>query len=83
MKLLIAGGGTGGHLFPGLAVAQMWKENGNEVVFVGTPRGLEKDLVPRFGHKLELMTVSPIKGNKIMARLRAFKNLPSSFFQRF
>lgn len=81
MKLLIAGGGTGGHLFPGLAVAEMWKAEGNEVVFVGTPRGLEKDLVPRFGHKLELMTVSPIKGNKIVARLRAFKNLPSSFFQ--
>ena len=51
MKLLIAGGGTGGHVFPALAIAQEWLSRGTEreVVLVGTQRGIEMKLVPQAG----------------------------------
>jgi UDP-N-acetylglucosamine--N-acetylmuramyl-(pentapeptide) pyrophosphoryl-undecaprenol N-acetylglucosamine transferase len=49
--ILIAAGGTGGHLFPGIAVADelVRRDPGTRVVFVGTPRGLETRIVPRAG----------------------------------
>jgi len=61
--ILIAAGGTGGHVFPGLAVAEALGERPDvEVVFAGTPRGLEKKIVPECGYALELLDVEPIKG---------------------
>lgn len=64
MKLLIAGGGTGGHVFPALAVAQEWLSRGNEreVVLVGTERGIEMKLVPQAGLPLETLRVAGLKG---------------------
>jgi len=55
MKVLIAAGGTGGHINPGIAIGKMLKEKGNEVKFVGTNIGMEKDLVPKAGFELELI----------------------------
>ena len=60
--LLIAGGGTGGHVFPALAVAREWLRRGSEgpergVVFVGTERGMEARLVPQAGLPLETIRV--------------------------
>ncbi len=49
MKILIAAGGTGGHINPGIAIANMLKDRGDEVKFIGTEKGLEKDLVPKAG----------------------------------
>jgi UDP-N-acetylglucosamine--N-acetylmuramyl-(pentapeptide) pyrophosphoryl-undecaprenol N-acetylglucosamine transferase len=62
--LLLAGGGSGGHVFPLLAVAAALKELAPELnlVFVGTERGLEKELVPARGYRLELVSVLPIRG---------------------
>ena len=56
-SVIIAGGGTGGHIYPGIAIAQEFKRrNANcEIVFVGTARGLENKIVPREGFKLELI----------------------------
>ncbi|MBI3405223.1 MAG: undecaprenyldiphospho-muramoylpentapeptide beta-N-acetylglucosaminyltransferase [Acidobacteria bacterium] len=64
MKLLIAGGGTGGHVFPAIAVAQEWlrRESGREVLLVGTERGLEMKLVPQAGLPLETIRSAGLKG---------------------
>lgn len=63
-KLLIAGGGTGGHVFPALAVAREWmsREGKREVVFVGTQRGIEARLVPEAGFPLEPIRSAGLKG---------------------
>jgi UDP-N-acetylglucosamine--N-acetylmuramyl-(pentapeptide) pyrophosphoryl-undecaprenol N-acetylglucosamine transferase len=62
-RILIAGGGTGGHVFPGLAVAGALKKLADvDVVFAGSPRGLEKIVVPKHGFALELLEVEPMKG---------------------
>ena len=64
LKLLIAGGGTGGHVFPALAVAREWTMRGaeREVVFVGTQRGIETRLVPQAGFRLETIRSAGLKG---------------------
>ena len=64
MKLLIAGGGTGGHVFPAIAIAREWLLRGKEreVVLVGTERGLEMKLVPQAGLPLETLRVAGLKG---------------------
>ncbi len=61
--ILIAGGGTGGHVFPGLAVAHALGDLADvEIVFAGSPRGLETKIVPQHGYALELLEVEPMKG---------------------
>src|SRR6516225_2586838 len=64
MKLLIAGGGTGGHVFPAIAIAREWLSRGaeREVVLVGTQRGIEVKLVPQAGLPLETIRVAGLKG---------------------
>jgi UDP-N-acetylglucosamine--N-acetylmuramyl-(pentapeptide) pyrophosphoryl-undecaprenol N-acetylglucosamine transferase len=64
VKLLIAGGGTGGHVFPAIAIAREWMSRGKErqVVLVGTQRGLEMKLVPQAGLPLETLRVAGLKG---------------------
>jgi UDP-N-acetylglucosamine--N-acetylmuramyl-(pentapeptide) pyrophosphoryl-undecaprenol N-acetylglucosamine transferase len=71
---LIAAGGTGGHLFPGIAVADELKARDPHVrvVFAGTPKGLESRLVPRAGYELVLLPILPLNG---VGALRALKGL--------
>ncbi|NMB24324.1 MAG: undecaprenyldiphospho-muramoylpentapeptide beta-N-acetylglucosaminyltransferase [Firmicutes bacterium] len=59
MRVLIAAGGTGGHIYPGLTIANEIKRRfpKGEIVFVGTEYGLEKDIIPRAGYQLELIAV--------------------------
>jgi len=62
-SILIATGGTGGHIFPGLAVADALRAMADvDVIFAGTPRGLEKDVVPERGYSIELLDVARMKG---------------------
>jgi UDP-N-acetylglucosamine--N-acetylmuramyl-(pentapeptide) pyrophosphoryl-undecaprenol N-acetylglucosamine transferase len=62
-RILIAGGGTGGHVFPAIAVAEAMQRAADvEVVFCGTDRGIEARVVPARGWKLEKLDVEPIKG---------------------
>ncbi len=74
MKLLIAGGGTGGHVFPALAVAREWlgRDARREALFVGTNRGMEMRLVPEAGLPLETIRSAGLKG---MGPLRLARNL--------
>jgi UDP-N-acetylglucosamine--N-acetylmuramyl-(pentapeptide) pyrophosphoryl-undecaprenol N-acetylglucosamine transferase len=76
MKALIAGGGTGGHLFPGIAVAEELKARGHEVHFVGTTRGIEARVCPAEGWPLHLIRVSGLKGGGLFGILRGLLNLP-------
>lgn len=72
-KIVLAAGGTGGHLYPALAVAEELKRRrpGASIVFVGGHRGLEHDLVPRAGFPLIELTLSGLKGASAIGRLRA------------
>jgi UDP-N-acetylglucosamine--N-acetylmuramyl-(pentapeptide) pyrophosphoryl-undecaprenol N-acetylglucosamine transferase len=72
MKLIIAGGGTGGHLFPGMAVAEEFlaREPANEVLFVGTERGIEARAVPAAGYRLELINAAGIRGKGPFSQLK-------------
>jgi len=81
--MLIAGGGTGGHLFPGLALAEEVKTRHprNDVLFVGTPRGLETRIVPRNGFPLELVDVGPLKRQGALGTLRGLGRVPRALWQ--
>lgn len=72
MRLLIAGGGTGGHLFPGIAVAEEFlaRDRENEVLFVGTERGIEARVLPRLGYRLELISAAGIRGKSGVSQLK-------------
>jgi UDP-N-acetylglucosamine--N-acetylmuramyl-(pentapeptide) pyrophosphoryl-undecaprenol N-acetylglucosamine transferase len=76
--VLIAAGGTGGHLFPGIAVADelVRRDEDTRVVFAGTPRGLESRLVPRAGYALELLPILPLNGVGLARTLLGLVVLP-------
>src|SRR5438552_12439762 len=76
--ILIAAGGTGGHLFPGIAVADELKRRdaATRIVFVGTPRGLEGRLVPSAGYELELLPILPLKSVGLARMARGLVALP-------
>jgi UDP-N-acetylglucosamine--N-acetylmuramyl-(pentapeptide) pyrophosphoryl-undecaprenol N-acetylglucosamine transferase len=79
LRVLIAGGGTGGHIIPALAVArELAARHAAEVLFVGTARGMETRLVPQAGFNLRLIDVGPLKNVSLMTRLRTLLSLPSS-----
>ncbi|MDP2345386.1 MAG: undecaprenyldiphospho-muramoylpentapeptide beta-N-acetylglucosaminyltransferase [Deltaproteobacteria bacterium] len=82
MKLVVAGGGTGGHLFPGIAVAEALLEIDPtaEVLFVGTMRGIETRAVPKAGFKLALVDVAGLKGTTLLHGAKTMAKLPASLF---
>ena len=82
MRVLIAAGGTGGHIYPGIAVAQEIKrrDSNSQVRFVGTARGLEGRLVPQAGFDLTLIDSSGLKNVSLVARARGLATLPKSFY---
>lgn len=72
MRLLIAGGGTGGHLFPGIAVAEEFlsRDTTGQVLFVGTERGIEARAVPAAGYRLETISAAGIRGRGSLSQLK-------------
>ena len=85
LKLLIAGGGTGGHVFPALAVALEWISRGEErkVVFVGTQRGIEARLVPEAGFPLDTIRSAGLKGIGGMKFVRNVAKLAPAMWDSF
>ncbi len=83
MKVLIAAGGTGGHIYPGIAIAKeiMRRDERSEVLFVGTSRGLEKRIVPENGFQLSLITSAGLKSVGVIGKLKGVGVLPISFFE--
>ena len=83
MRIVIAGGGTGGHLFPGVAVAEearaRWPDA--EITFVGTARGIEARVLPGLGWPLELIEVSGLKTVGVLGALRGMIRLPRALLQ--
>ena len=82
MKVVIAAGGTGGHLYPGIAVArEVLAEPGNEVLFVGTEQGIEARVLPKESLPVQFITVGKLKGMGIGSRVRTVLTLPRSLLQ--
>jgi UDP-N-acetylglucosamine--N-acetylmuramyl-(pentapeptide) pyrophosphoryl-undecaprenol N-acetylglucosamine transferase len=77
MRAILAGGGTGGHVIPALAIAnELKKSYGAEVLFIGTARGIENRLVPAAGYPLQLVRVGALKNVSLMTRARTAFDLP-------
>src|SRR5580765_1221811 len=85
MKLLIAGGGTGGHVFPAIAIAREWLSRGGEreVVLVGTQRGIEMKLVPQAGLPLETLRAAGLKGKGGVTLVKNFAQLAPGMLDAF
>ncbi len=77
MRIAIAGGGTGGHVHPALAIADAFIQDlaGADVLFVGTARGLEAKIVPALGHRLELVEGSRLVGGGVASKVRGLASL--------
>jgi UDP-N-acetylglucosamine--N-acetylmuramyl-(pentapeptide) pyrophosphoryl-undecaprenol N-acetylglucosamine transferase len=80
LRIVIAGGGTGGHLYPGIAVAReiVSRRPDAQIAFVGTAKGIEVRAVPREGFQLDLIRSGGIKGKSMLARGRGAALLPVS-----
>lgn len=83
MKILIAGGGTGGHLFPGVAIAEELRARhpDAQITFVGTRRGIEARVLPELGWPLELIEVSGLKTVGAAGAVRGLFRLPRAYLQ--
>jgi len=83
VKLLIAGGGTGGHLFPGIAVAEEFlsRDRHNEVLFVGTEAGIEARVLPASGYRLRTIATAGIRGRGGFSKARSIGLLLYAYSQ--
>jgi UDP-N-acetylglucosamine--N-acetylmuramyl-(pentapeptide) pyrophosphoryl-undecaprenol N-acetylglucosamine transferase len=82
-RVILAGGGTGGHLFPGIAVYEELKrrEPELEALFVGTARGLETKVIPSLGERLVCLDVGPLKGRTPTQLMKNLLSLPTAGFE--
>ncbi len=85
MRCVIAGGGTGGHLFPGMAIAEAFveRERGNEVLFIGTARGIEARVLPGGRFPLRTIKVKPIQGKSLLEKGKAIWSLPMAISEAY
>lgn len=83
--LMIAGGGTGGHIYPAIAIAREYiaRDANRRAVFVGTEYGLEKNIVPKAGFPLEFIQVGGLKGKGGLDLIKNLARLPLGFVQAF
>jgi UDP-N-acetylglucosamine--N-acetylmuramyl-(pentapeptide) pyrophosphoryl-undecaprenol N-acetylglucosamine transferase len=83
MRMIIAGGGTGGHLFPGIAVAEevLKRKPQNDVLFIGTYRGLENRVLKNLGFSLRFIDIEGIKGKSMAKAWQSMNKIPKSLIQ--
>jgi UDP-N-acetylglucosamine--N-acetylmuramyl-(pentapeptide) pyrophosphoryl-undecaprenol N-acetylglucosamine transferase len=83
MKIIIAGGGTGGHLYPGIAVAEEFlkRDPSNAVLFAGTEHGIEARVIPREGYRIRFLKAEGLVGRSFLKKIRAAFILALSFYQ--
>lgn len=77
MKVIMTGGGTGGHIYPAIAIADEIKSRhpDTEIIFVGTERGMEKDIVPKAGYPIKFITVSGLNRKNPIKLIKTLKDL--------
>ncbi len=80
MRIILTGGGTGGHIFPALAIATALKERGADILFLGTRKGLEAQLVPRAGFPLSFVAARGLSSHPFRA-FRALGSLGIGYMQ--
>src|SRR5262245_56778716 len=85
MKVIIAGGGTGGHLFPGIAVArEIQRRNAaSKILFVGAQAGIESKIVPKEGFELRTLPLGGIKGVGIAKQVRNLAGMATGVVKAF
>ncbi|MBI5039430.1 MAG: glycosyltransferase, partial [Nitrospirae bacterium] len=85
MRILIAGGGTGGHLYPGIAVAEEFSRQGpdSEVLFVGTKQGIEARILPKEGYRLETIPAGGIVNKDILSKMVSVTKMIGGFIRSF
>jgi UDP-N-acetylglucosamine--N-acetylmuramyl-(pentapeptide) pyrophosphoryl-undecaprenol N-acetylglucosamine transferase len=83
MRVLMADGGTGGHIFPALTIADEFRRRypDGAVLFTGTSSGLEKNLVPRHGYDLKMIRVGGLIGKGLMTKLKTLLQLPFAYLE--
>lgn len=79
-RLVIMAAGTGGHIFPGIAIAQTMKARGWDVTWLGTAHGMEQDIVPRHGIALDSIAFSGMRGKGLGHTVKGAFRLAGSFF---
>jgi UDP-N-acetylglucosamine--N-acetylmuramyl-(pentapeptide) pyrophosphoryl-undecaprenol N-acetylglucosamine transferase len=81
MRAILAGGGTGGHVIPALAIANQLKSDYSaEILFIGTARGIENRLVPAAGYPLQLVRVGALKNVSLLTRAKTAFDLPRAIW---
>ena len=82
MRAILAGGGTGGHVIPALAIAQELRARfGAELLFIGTARGIENRLVPAAGYELRLIEIGALKKVSLATRVKTMFDLPRAILK--
>ena len=80
-KLLVVAGGTGGHIFPGIAVADFLKQQGWQVSWIGTPDRMEATVVPKHNIEIDFIDVKGVRGNGIKRLIKAPFMVMNAIFQ--